>query len=538
LWIKRKVLPLPVAPFLISRQRHITDTGDKAMTYLFLLCQILKNAVFITTVYNENLLTPVIILSGAILWIPATLLTFALCKTRKRLLAYDLITSTLMVVAIVYFRAFSTLPTFASIASIRNLFNVSILGYAFQLVHWYDVLFFIDIPLLIILKRFKPVKFHRWTIRISAGFTAFALLCGSQLSNLNLQRAVYMGGFNGYVTALCFIDAGVMKLTDKQTEEIKTYFNTRASQQSQGEFKGKNLVIILTESLENFAVQDKTIAPNINLFLDHSYYFEVTEQVQQGMSSDAELMLTTGILPVRRGNAFENYPANTYPQSLPKLFQQQGYVTQAFHADSPEIWNWKQALTSIGFQECFDKSFFTGHVTGIGVDDEPFLQQVGDRLQQNKKPFMAFVVTTTSHMPFATPGKPFLANKTEDYKQAIRYTDNAIGQLLKKLPADTIVVITGDHESLHKFYPQETAAPKNNKLLPFIIYHQTVSGLKINVPAGQIDIMPTVASLFGLTSNQVIGKDLFTGTGTPDANHVQVQISDMVIRSNYFKAGK
>ena len=88
-------------------------------------------------------------------------------------------------------------------------------------------------------------------------------------------------------------------------------------------------------------------------------------------------------------------------------------------------------------------------------------------------------------MPYETPGKPFLANKTEDYKQAIRYTDNAIGQLLKKLPADTVVVITGDHESIHKFYPQETAAPKNNKLLPFIIYSPTVSGLKINVPAGQ-----------------------------------------------------
>jgi hypothetical protein len=196
------------------------------MTYLFLLCQILKNAAFITTVYNENLLTPVLVLSGAYLWIPAGFLTFALCgKTRKRLLAYDLITSTLMVVAIVYFRAFSTLPTFASIASIRNLFNVSIIGYAFELIKPGDLLFFIDIPLLIILKHFKPVKFNRWLIRISAGFTAFALLCGSQLSNLNLQRAVYMGGFNGYVTALCFIDAGVMKLTDKQTEEIKTYLS-------------------------------------------------------------------------------------------------------------------------------------------------------------------------------------------------------------------------------------------------------------------------------------------------------------------------
>lgn len=506
------------------------------MTYLILLCQILKNAVFVFSTYHENLLTPIIIMSGAILWIPIAFLTFALCsKTRKRLLAYSLITSAFMVVAMVYSRAFSSLPTFASFASVRNLSNLSILGNALALTRFTDLVFFIDISLLIIRKHFKPVKFPRWSIRLSAGITVFAFLVGSQLSNLNLQRAIYMGGFNGYVTALLFLDAGAMKLSDKQKDDIQAYFSTRTSHPPQAIFKGKNLVIILVESLENFAIQDKTIAPNINKLLDHSYYFEVKEQVQQGMSSDAELMINTGILPVRRGNAFENFPANTYPQSLPKLFEQQGYITQAFHADDPDIWNWKQSLTSIGFQECFDKSFFTGHITGIGIDDLPFLQQTADRIQKNKSPFMAFVATTTSHMPFQTPGKPFLATKTEDYKQVIRYTDNAIGELLKKLPADTVVVITGDHESLHKFYPQETTAPQNNKLLPFIIYQPTLSGQKINVPAGQIDILPTIASLFGFKAEKAMGKDLLQGTGTPTPNQDDLRLADIIIRGNYFK---
>lgn len=506
------------------------------MVYLLSCYQIIKNAFFILGTYHENLVTPIAALSGFYLWIPITIFTLILCsKTKKLFFAYIVISSTIMVAVTIYLRGFSALPTFSSIKSANNLSNLSILSNAFELLKPIDILFFLDIPVLFFMKTYKKPVTPRWLTITSAFITIFAFYCGQTVTNLNNQRAIYMGGLNGYITALFFLDSGPIKLSEKQNNDIKDYFSNKKQHQLKSIFKNKNIVIILTESLENFIVKDKVITPNINNLMKHAYYFEVKEQVEQGMSSDAEFMLTTGILPVRSGNAFENYPTNIYPQSLPKLFEQQGYITQVFHSDSAEIWNWKQAMSSIGFQRCYDKSFFKGHVTGIGIDDKPFLEQVGEQISKNRSPFMAFVMTSTSHMPFRTPDKPLMANKYDDYKQVIKYTDNAIGEMLKKLPPDTVVIISGDHESIHKFYPQEKNAPTNNKMLPFIIYHESISGKKINIPAGQIDIMPTILSLFGLESNKTIGEDLFNNKGTFETNSSQIRTSDMIIRGNYFK---
>ena len=68
--------------------------------------------------------------------------------------------------------------------------------------------------------------------------------------------------------------------------------------------KGKNLIYIQVESLENFVIgqkiNGKEITPNLNKLVQSSLYFPNTfEQVNEGTSSDADLMVNTSMLPLR-----------------------------------------------------------------------------------------------------------------------------------------------------------------------------------------------------------------------------------------------
>ncbi len=101
--------------------------------------------------------------------------------------------------------------------------------------------------------------------------------------------------------------------------------------------KGKNLIYIQVESLENFVigktVNGKEITPNLNKLVQKSLYFPNTfEQVNEGTSSDADLMVNTSMLPLRQGSTFFRYP-NTNYNSLPNLLEGEGYATSAIHPD-------------------------------------------------------------------------------------------------------------------------------------------------------------------------------------------------------------
>ena len=126
-----------------------------------------------------------------------------------------------------------------------------------------------------------------------------------------------------------------------------------------------------------------------------------------------------------------------------------------------------------------------------------------------KQPFFSFVVTLSSHSPFELP-EQYKGLKLEGelgrsrlggYMQCINYTDRHIGLLLDRLDKDgilddTLVAITGDHEGVHKYFPDEIKSMKtreewwldNNKLFPLILYNSTINQKEIKTA----DIVPII----------------------------------------------
>lgn len=393
-------------------------------------------------------------------------------------------------------------------------------------------------------------------------------------------------GYHLYDGLRLFGAAKSINLSDGARSEVQNWFASNAEKLPdntyKGMFQGKNLIVIQVESLENFVIGQKVngqeITPNINRLLGNSLYFSnFYEQVNNGTSSDSDLLTTTSVFPIRSGANFFRYPTNTY-NSLPKLMEGMGYQTISTHSEPAGSWNWVEAHHNIGYQTSWDISKYqVDDIVGLGLSDETYLKQLGEKMTSVQSPFLLHVITLSSHGPFDLPDKtrklqldPSL-DKTimGAYFQAINYTDKQIGAFIDKLDQtglldQSVVAIYGDHTGVHKYYQDqvdaipslENEAWRTHSLqLPFIVYSKGMTGEQIPTIGGQIDTLPTLAYLMGVERSKfestAMGKILVntnrnytilnngTLVGEPqnaEKDHIlrSFQIADWVHESNYF----
>lgn len=532
-----------------------------------------------------------------------------LFKGRMRLwslIAFNTFISALLLIDLWYYRGFNTMTTFHLLQQTTNLDNLS--GSVLSMIHGVDLVFIVDLILLVMVAvKFKNL--NRGTQRSLPLFLVLLLVSLSVVCYIPVKvnvfgqkdnRAIFsmldanITSYNlspiGYhvLNTYSFLkDNRKLALNKKQKEEIETWFAKKEQglpdNKYKGMMKGKNLIVIQLESFEDFVLNRKVagqeLTPNLNKLLKNSLRFtDISEQVNQGTTSDAEFMTNTGIYPLRQGSTFFRFPYNSYPNSLPKLMEKSGYSTLAIHSDKGSYWNWMISLSSIGFMDCIDATAFTHDESiGMGLSDGSYLRQIIPILSKQKQPFYSFIVTLSNHAPFDLPKKyrELTLDKDLDsstvggYFQSVRYVDTQLGLFMENLKTaglldNSVIVMYGDHEGIHKYYQKDVndAASKekewldNHKRVPFIIYQKDLTGEEISTVGGQADIMPTLSYLMGVDEKDVIpstsGRNLLkTGKSftvlrngdvvgeniSPEEKEHAVkglEIADLLIRSNYF----
>ncbi|MGL5086301.1 MAG: LTA synthase family protein [Clostridium sp.] len=352
-----------------------------------------------------------------------------------------------------------------------------------------------------------------------------------------------------------------------------------------GMMKGKNLLVIQWESLETFVVNQSIngveITPNLNKLLSNSLYFDnFHEQTFSGTSSDSELITNTSTFPVREGATFFRYPNNDYAYSLPNIFKKEGYTTLASHSDKGSYWNWMANLKSIGYETLLDSTDYdTTEKINLGISDKSYFEQFADVLDEIKEPYLGYTVTLSSHSPFDMPKEnQYLSlpanlegTKLGGYMQSINYTDKYLGEFLNKLESsgklnNMAIAIYGDHEGVHKFYKDEISKIKDlepwmvndNRKVPLMIYNKEIEGKIFSMYGGQVDTLPTLAYLFGISKDVyntpiTLGRNLLNtnksyvmlstrellqeGLNEEEQTKIKslIDISDKMIRGNYYR---
>lgn len=322
------------------------------------------------------------------------------------------------------------------------------------------------------------------------------------------------------------------EVSDELKKEIETWFSKRnyysKLDHTYGMSKGKNLIVIMEESLQdfviNYKVNGKEVTPNLNKLINESIYFEnFYDQTAQGRTSDGELTSLTSLHPLKSGSVSFQYPGNDF-DSLPKILQMNEYETFSAHPNRGDFWNRKVTHRNYGFESSmFKEDFSPGEQIGWGLSDEEFFKQASERMTGLQEPFFSYLITLSNHHPYDSIPEKYKRLNLKDmegsllgnYLQSVSYVDYAIGKFIKDLKdegiyKDTIIAIYGDHdagigrEQLLKFAGNKKNEASIKKLdsVPFIIHDPTMKkSVRIDKVSGHLDITPSLLHLLGIKFN-------------------------------------
>ena len=339
------------------------------------------------------------------------------------------------------------------------------------------------------------------------------------------------------------------RLDDRGYAEIEAWFRDSAPGRAGrgadfGAARGLNLVMIQVESLQDFAIDMEVGGEPVMPFLrglskEAVRFTEVTDQTEQGRSADAGLATQVSIRPPRRGTAAFLYPGNDFT-GLAEVLAGAGYTTLSAVPFDGAFWNRRLTHPAWGFgRSLFAADFDSGETIGWGLNDRGFLAQMAPRIIRLPEPFAVWMITLSLHHPFA--GFPNHHQRLDvgrwedtpfgEFLHTMRYFDGALEEFVRELDesglADrTVLVLWGDHDAGFEWTPEVADAmgvrPDEvgwylSQQVPLIVrvpgdrVPKRLSGL----PAGHVDVTPTLLALFGVDPAQwpYLGRNLL---GEPD----------------------
>lgn len=368
------------------------------------------------------------------------------------------------------------------------------------------------------------------------------------------------------------------------TEWIKFNHEDIQPNKYSGIFKGKNVIFLQIESMENFLISKtangKEITPFLNKLIKNCLYFNNFYEQNNGANSiDCDFMINTSIYPLGDQITAINYGENVYPNSLPRILNTEGYTTISTHAEKHGEFNWTELhKNSFGAQNLWSiDNYNYDEVVGYGLSDRSAFTQLSEKLKNVKQPFFIQMPTLSSHGPFDIDSKYRQLNLPKEidesylggYFESLHYTDSQIEMFFNKLKEsdlldNSVIVIYGDHAGVHKYYNdsiQDLNFENNwwkdyDHKLPLIIYSQNAPAETISASGGQVDMLPTICYLLGVDSslyvNSSMGRVLINTNrdstiikgnvikGAPkdseEEKHLldSYNIGDKIIKSNFF----
>ncbi|QGG60057.1 LTA synthase family protein [Loigolactobacillus bifermentans] len=504
--------------------------------------------------------------------LPAALLLLGLAlylRGRKSywvMIIIDAIMSTWLFANILYYREFSDFLSFSLMkgsSSVSNNLGKSIAG----IIHPVDFLVFLDVVVLILLIAFKVIRIdvNRFKKRYAATISLLGvLLFGANLTLAETDRSGLLTRTfdNNYIVKYLGLEAytvydGVKTTQNNATKahadssdlaSVKNYLSkNRVSPNIQysGVAKGKNVFIIHLESLQQFMIDYKWDGQEVMPNLDKLYHENDTlsfdnfyNQVGQGKTADAELMLENSLFGLPEGSAMVTDGTTNTFQAAPAILSQKGYTTASFHGDVPSFWNRDNTYKSWGYDYFFSKSYYANadkakYNLGYGMKDKIFLKDSAKYIEQLPQPFYAKLITVTNHYPYLIDSKNESIKKfdtgdstVDPYVQTARYLDQSVGEFLswlKKtgLDKNSMIVLYGDHYGIsnnHKPAIAKLLGKKkvtnydlaNFQKVPFMIHMPGLKGGINHTYGGEIDVLPTLLNLLGVKNNDTIqfGQDL------------------------------
>ncbi|MDT2823786.1 LTA synthase family protein [Vagococcus lutrae] len=477
---------------------------------------------------------------------------------------------------VVYYREFTdfiTINTMLGAGKVASGLGES----ALRLFRPYDLLYLIDFPILGVLFWKKKINVDEQPIRFRLAFAITSLSVLMFSINLSLAEAdrpqllkrtfskdyivKYLGinaftAYDGLQTYQANQNRAQASENDLVSiEEYVSHHQTPPNEKMFGVAKGKNVIYVHLESLQQFMIGyhlvdengvSHEVTPFLNsLFNDQATYSfdNVFHQVKSGKTSDAETLLENSFFGLDQGPLFTQLGnKNTFQAAPAILGQEAGYTSAVFHGNAGTFWNRNETYKHLGYDYFFDGSYYDVNEDNsfqYGLHDKPFFQQSTQYLEHLQQPFYTKFIAVSNHYPYSEfkdgdAGFPMANTKDttiNGYFATANYLDKAVEEFFNYLKAsglyeNSMIVLYGDHYGISDSRNVELAelldkspslwGPYDNAQLQrvplmFHIPGQT-EGFVNHTFGGQVDVLPTLLHLLGIDSNKylMLGQDLFS----------------------------
>ena len=483
------------------------------------------------------------------------------------MIAIDFVLSLWLFANILYYREFSNFLSLSIIktsGSTADNLGKSIVG----ITRVTDFLAFVDIALIIFLMVSKVVKYDLRPLKLKFNLLLegiAVLLIGVNLLMAQKDRSglltrtfdnsyiVKYLGINEYAVYDAFKTAQtseqMAKANVSDLQSVKKYLKVnyvKPNSAYTGVAKGKNVLVIHLESFQQFLIgykwKGKEVTPNLNK-LYHAKntlsFANFYNQVGQGKTSDAEMMLENSLFGLQSGSAMSSYGTSNTFESAPAILNQRGgYTTAVMHGGAGSFWNRNNAYKQFGYDYFMPLSYYENkpkYYIGYGLKDKIFFSQSIKYIERLPQPFYLKLITVTNHYPYDLDKKNQSIAKTDTgdetvdgYVQTAHYLDQAVGQLMRwmkktGLDKNTLLVFYGDHYGISGNHHKASAELLNQdeftnfdnlkfQRVPLMFHMKGLRGGIKKTYGGEIDVLPTLLNLLGIRNKGTIqfGHDLLS----------------------------
>lgn len=366
----------------------------------------------------------------------------------------------------------------------------------------------------------------------------------------NANRCLMFSGLYQYTVRGAVVTIWPQTTADtERIAELDAYYAAHPKQAADtpmtGAFAGKNLILIMMESVDDWLVTPEYM-PNLYRLEQESVYFRnyYAPIFLAAATFNSEFTANTGMIAPEYQVRNSYYAEHALPYSLANLFRDAGYSARSYHAANPNIYNRGQIHLNFGYESYNDYG-------DLGMDDYMLDSQLLRGYDQivSDEPFFSFIITYSGHGPYTTEqqniSEPHLDRartvidystvpytteaQKEEYTRAVAQameTDAFIGGLRERLEADghaedTVLMLFTDHYCKYFSDVELISAIKGetdrNMLsnVPFVIWTEGIAPQVYGKYVSTMDIAPTIVDLFSLDADlrYYIGNDLFGPDG-------------------------
>lgn len=320
--------------------------------------------------------------------------------------------------------------------------------------------------------------------------------------------------------------------------QVDAFFAERPAHEDNemtGLLTGKNLILVQLESVDDFVLNDENTPTLARLQREGINFAEFyTPQYSNGYTFNTEFAAQTGIYPYANGNVAYSLSRSAFPYAIGSMLADAGYTANSFHKSEAKFYNRGAMHQAFGYAQYHSALAYAEDDLQASVDrflidcDELYGAMVAD------EPFADFLITYSGHLgydeidaltTYALEQFPEYKDDSRPYEigglfAKARLTDEMFTRLLERLEEDgllenTVICVYDDHYAYgltDRAVLEEYSEAAGGRLLertPCFIWYEGCTPQTVTKTLQTVDLLPTLANLFGLEVPDTMGRDAF-----------------------------